>query len=231
MVDALFLATVSLSLGILLTLGEGLRRRHVPAVVNAAVSAGAVLLAFGSGLAVGVGPAELVGSGLVVWVALAGFVHSIGMLGPYDRIWWWDLLAHALSAALLTALLYAAVLVVGAGATADAAGGAVIAMTVAVALAAGVFWELLELLARDVADRYDIDPVLVHYGWRDTAVDLVVDLGAAVVVVVLDIRVFVWFTGRAPDWTRTLVVGFAGGVVLGSLVMGSWLLLTRVNRW
>lgn len=229
MVDALFLSTVSLMLGVLLTLGEGLRRRQVPAVVNAAVSAGVVLLVIGAGLAVGIGPSELVGSGLVVWVALAGFVHSLGMLGPYDSIWWWDLLTHALSAALLTAFLYAAVLVV-AGATADAPEATIIAMTVSLVLAAGIFWELLELLARDVATRYDIDPMLVHYGWRDTAVDLVVDLAAAVVVVVVDIRAFVWFAQLAPNWTRSLVVGFGGLVVVGSIVMGSWLLITRLDR-
>lgn len=229
MVDALLLATVSLMLGVLLTLGEGLRRGHVPAAVNAAVSAGVVLLVIGAGLAVGVGPSTLVGSGLVVWVALAGFVHSLGMLGPYDSIWWWDLLTHALSAALLTAFLYAGVLVVG-GATAEASEATVITMTVALVLVAGIFWELLELLARDVATRYDVDPMLVHYGWRDTAVDLVVDLAAAVVVVVLDIRAFVWFAQRAPNWTRTLVVGFGGLVVVGSIVMGSWLVITRLDR-
>lgn len=230
MANVLSPIALSLLFGILLTLGAGVRRKHIAAVVNAAVSMGAVMLAVGAGVAMGFSPTELVGSGLVLWVALAGFVHSLGMLGPYDTIWWWDILTHALSAALLTALLYAAVLTVAAGPTPGAPEGTVFVLTVGLALAAGILWELIELLARDIAHRYDIEPVLVHYGWQDTAGDILVDLGAAVVVVGLDLRVFVRFARRVPAWTHTLVVGFGVVVVLGSLVIGGWLLIVRLHR-
>ena len=104
------------------------------------------------------------------------------MLGRYDSVWWWDHLTHTLSAALAAALLYAGLLVV---APAIAVAGTVLTIVVL-----GVLWEAGELFAREVADRYDIEPVLVHYGWRDTALDLLFDVVGAGVVVALDVRLF-----------------------------------------
>ena len=49
---------------------------------------------------------------LPVWLAAAGFLHSLGMLGLYESTWWWDHVTHTVSAALVAALLYASLLVV-----------------------------------------------------------------------------------------------------------------------
>jgi hypothetical protein len=119
---------------------------------------------------------------LAFWIAVAGLLHALGMLGRYDSVWWWDHLTHTLSAALAAALLYAGLLVV---APAIAVAGTVLTIVVL-----GVLWEAGELFAREVADRYDIEPVLVHYGWRDTALDLLFDVVGAGVVVALDVRLF-----------------------------------------
>ena len=144
----------------------------VPAAVDRAV-----------GISAGQPPATV--SGLTFIIAVAGLLHSLGMLGLYESTNWWDHLTHTVSAALAAALLYAG-LVVWTG------GGAVAAVgTVLTLLGLGVGWELLESAARDVADRYGIEPVLVQYGWRDTALDLVFDLVGALLVVALDIRLFV----------------------------------------
>lgn len=105
----------------------------------------------------------------------------------YESTWWWDHLTHTVSGVLVAALIYAGLVV-----TRPTTGsGSVAAATVLFTFAVGVSWELLELVAREVGERYDIEPVLVHYGWRDTAFDLGFDLVGALLVVLLDLRIFV----------------------------------------
>ncbi|MFW5911367.1 MAG: hypothetical protein ACOCSD_04355 [Halolamina sp.] len=162
------------------------RRENTAAVVN---TAGAVLLtlvpaALAWALDVGTARSAAI-PGLTFVVAVAGFLHCLGMLGRYETVGWWDHLTHTLSAALLAALLYAWLLVDG------ATGTGLLAGTVLGTFALGVVWELGELIAREVADWFDIEPVLVHYGWRDTALDLVFDLVGAALIVAFDVRLFV----------------------------------------
>ena len=173
----------ALAVALLAALYVGYRRGDTAAVVNAAA---AVLLVFvppalTATVAEGAEPTRI--AALTLWVALAGFLHALGMLGRYESVWWWDHLTHTLSASLAAALLYAWLLVTGAGNA--------VALTLLGIVALGVLWEVGELIARQVADRYDIEPVLVHYGRRDTAFDLVFDLVGAALVVALDVRLFV----------------------------------------
>ncbi|MEF8813788.1 MAG: hypothetical protein V5A55_08220 [Halovenus sp.] len=208
---------------LVLTLVVAIRRRDIAAVVNALVSvAGAVLallLAAGfqlPGQSTGISP------GLPLWVTSAGLLHSIGMLGPYESVWWWDHLTHTVSAALVAALLYAGVIVtVETDATLTLS-----AVTVVYTLGFGIFWEVIELGARTVGERFDIEPVLVHYGWRDTAYDLVFDVVGAVLVVALDLRLFVGFVADFPKITRA-VLGWGGGLIIGSVLLVALYLVTR----
>lgn len=220
---------------IVVTLLVGIRRRNGSAVVNAAVAflftlvpvlAGAVLDPSGSGGIV-VGPA------LPLWIATAGLLHSVGMLGSYESTWWWDHLTHTVSAALVAALVYAGIVVTVRHTPGVAVGrGAVVAITLLFTVAVGVFWELIELVARDVGDRYGVEPVLVHYGWRDTAIDLGFDLLGALLVVLLDLRLFVAVLDQIPDITRLLLVGIGGTVVVGGLLIGLGIgLRNAAERW
>jgi len=162
----------------------------------------------------------LVAPALPLWVALAGVLHSIGMLGWYDTVWWWDHLTHTVSSMLVTALLYAGIVVaLDTGSIPLLSPAAVGVATVAFVFLVGVFWELIELLARAVGERYDIEPVLVHYGWRDTAFDLLFDLLGATAIVALDVRVFVDLAARFPALTGTLVNWFGGLITLGSILL------------
>jgi len=159
---------------------------------------------------------------VALWLAAAGFLHSLGMLGLYERdtTWWWDHLTHTVSAALFAALLYAGLLVGVAGAPEVALSTeAVAGLTILFTLAMGVFWELVELVAREVGERFDVEPVLVHYGRRDTALDLLFDVVGAVLVVGLDLRLFVPLVEQFPDVTRLLVLWGGGIVVVGSVLM------------
>lgn len=216
MTDLVHLGTLLLQGAIVVTLLEGVRGRDVAAVVNALVALGAALLPAILEITLGVG----VGPELPLWLAAAGFLHALGMLGPYDSIWWWDHLTHAISAALVAALVYAGLIVVArqSGGFVPLPGG-IGGLTVLFTFVAGVFWELIELVARDVGDRLDVEPVLVHYGWRDTALDLVFDLGGALGVVLLDLRLFVPLADRFPDTTRTLLTGSTGVFLVGSVLL------------
>ncbi|MFB6102373.1 MAG: hypothetical protein ABEJ73_07375 [Haloplanus sp.] len=210
MIDALGIATLAFQAGIAGSLLEGLRRRNATVVVNALVSLTLALLpVFAFPRLTGIG------SLLPLWVAVAGLLHCLGMLGRYESIQWWDHLTHTVSATLVAALLYAALVVSGVVRSPVALAGATILLTLAV----GVFWELVELIARDVADRFDVDPVLVHYGWRDSALDLVFDVIGALAVVLFDLRSFVPVFERLPTVTSAALLWSTGVVVGGSLLM------------
>lgn len=215
-------AVVVLQGGILVLLLEALRRRDSAAVANAAVSLAASLvpLALELLLPYAVGWRLTIGPELPLWIAGAGLIHSVGMLGPYDTVHWWDSVTHTVSAALVAALTYAGLLAVaGSAAGVDSPVLGVAALTVVLTLAAGVFWELIELIARDVGERYDVEPVLVHYGWRDTALDLGFDALGALLVVAFDVRVFVSLAEQSVRATTWFLAGSGAVIVLGSLAM------------
>lgn len=221
---------VAFQLGILGILVEAIRRHDMAAAVNAVVSFIVATLpaaiAFLSPTVLG--RSVTFGPELPLWLAMAGLFHSYGMLGPYDSIWWWDYLTHTISAALVAALIYGAlVVVVGRPGPFESLSGLVPALTVGFTLAAGIFWELIELVARAVGDYLDIEPVLVHYGRRDTALDLVFDLVGALVVVLFDLRIFVPVADQFPRLTADFVYASGGIVVGGSVVLAVALFLHR----
>ncbi|QLG60837.1 hypothetical protein [Halorarum salinum] len=219
MVEPLDVGVLSLQVAIAGTLLEGVRRRDPAAVVNAAVSLGAAFLplALGVGLSLEFGE---VGPVLSLWIGVAGFLHCLGMLGLYESVPWWDHVTHTVSAALVAALVYAGVLV-GARQSPHVPPGplTVGGATVLSTLAIGVFWELVELVARDVGESLDVEPVLVHYGWRDTALDLGFDAVGALAVVLLDVRSFVPLAEAFPGATTALLAWTTGIVVVGSALM------------
>lgn len=222
MVDVPTLAWLSLIGSILVLFGIAVRRENVAAAINAFAAFVLALLP----VLVDVVFVSLLSRGdpsgwvLPVWVAGAGVLHSIGMLGLYESTWWWDHLTHGVSASLVAALVYAGFLVAIPAGGADGAGPTVVPFaTVAFTLAIGGFWELIELVAHDLGDRLDIEPVLIHYGRWDTVMDLIFDVVGAVVVVAADVRVFVPVLDRIPTDTRALLVGTGGFVLVGGTVM------------
>ena len=183
-------ATVACILRLVGTVVAAVRQSNWAAIVNSAGSLALALLpgAADAGLSILVDWSVTAPPELTLWIAVAGFLHSLGMLGLYESLSWWDHLTHFVSAALVAALVYAFVLVDGVGQSLGA-GPAAVAVTVVV----GVGWELLELGARELGRWLDVDPVLVYYGRLDTALDLIFDLAGAIVVVTLDVRIFVGF--------------------------------------
>ncbi|MBZ6495264.1 hypothetical protein [Natrinema longum] len=110
------------------------------------------------------------------YAAVAMLTHAIGMLGPYDDVWWWDHLTHAHSATLVGSAAFVA---------ARRRGDDPRPRVVAVVAVAGLCWELLEYAIHAIANRLGLEPVLVTYGKTDTALDLLFNLVGAVLVLLL----------------------------------------------
>lgn len=227
-----YAGVVALSGGLVAILFVGIQRQDIATVVNAVVSIGAVLLPlaleFGvvsfSGQTLDIGPA------IPLWLATAGFLHSLGMLGLYETVWWWDHLTHTLSAAFIAALIYATlIVVVPRSSVLNFSPVATGIATVLYTFWIGVLWELIELVARDVAELFDVEPVLVHYGRRDTALDLGFDVLGALLIVFADVRVFVSITEQLPAVTEAFLFGSAGVTVVGSLLMILGMGFRRMN--
>ncbi len=228
MTDLLSIVTAACLVGLVAVLLLGVRRGNAPATANTLVSLAVIAVPFAlAAIASALGRDPTVGRVLPAWLAVAGLLHSVGMLGPYDRIAWWDGLTHAVSAGLVAALLYAAALVAAGHAGIAESRPAAAAVTLAITALAGIFWELIEIVARDLGEATGLEPVLVHYGPRDTAIDLGVDMLAAAVVVGIDLRLFVHLARPVPELTTVLLVGSAGALAVGSLALA---VVTRVTR-
>ncbi|QLD91232.1 hypothetical protein HWV07_10575 [Natronomonas salina] len=159
---------------------DGVRRRDPSVVTNGAVSLAFAALPrrIESARGVRFRPWQR------LWVSAAGLVHTLGMLGPYDRVWWWDHLTHT-----LTGVVVAGAADVGfrsrptlwerAPSPFDGRATWIAGVTVGF----GLLWELLEYGVHAVAERRGFEPLLVHYGRFDTVVDVGFDLlGAGLVV-------------------------------------------------
>ncbi|WP_255196492.1 hypothetical protein [Halorarius litoreus] len=161
--------------GILVVGLVGIRRRNPGAVVNAVV---AFAMTFVPDIVERRHGVEL-RPWHRVYTAIAMLTHAVGMLGPYDDIWWWDHLTHVHSASLLGGVVH-----VACRRKEQDPRPRVLGVVVGV----GLLWEVLEYGIHSVARRFDREPLLVSYGPLDTAFDLVFDALGALLVVVLGDR-------------------------------------------
>lgn len=164
--------------GLVVVLLAGLLFRRPSVVVNA-------LLA----LAVTVLPAVLARNyrvilppGLVLPLTATVLLHTVGMLGVYESVWWWDALTHVLSATLVAAAGYAVVHAVDLHADSlSFPDGFLVVFVFLCTVALGVLWEVFEFAARGLATLLGFGPVLIQYGLADTMADLLYDIVGAVV--------------------------------------------------
>ena len=123
------------------------------------------------------------GAGITLWITLALFLHTLGMLGFYGEIWWYDHVTHTLSATIIAASGY--VVARAADEWSDAISLPSRFMFVFIllfTLGLGVFWEGLEFAARIGANLLGFAPVLVQYGLDDSLLDLLFNTLGAVIV-------------------------------------------------
>lgn len=179
-------------------LAFGLFARNVSVVVNAV-----------AGFAVTLVPAVLerdwelqLNPRFTVLVTVSVLLHSVGMIGLYDRVWWWDHMTHSISATVVAIVAYTVVRAIDVHHDGIRLPPPFLTLFVlAFVLAVGVLWEAAEFVAREVAIVLSQEPVLVLYGLDDTMFDLVFNLVAAVVVTVLA-------TSRLRRWGDQLAAWF-----------------------
>ncbi|WP_255152518.1 hypothetical protein [Halorarius halobius] len=182
----------------------GLATRNLSVVVNATLALSVTflpgVLARDYGLTVG--------PGLVLLLTSALFLHTLGMLGLYDGVWWYDHVTHTLSAMLVAGVGYTVTRAVDRYSEAIYLPDRFLAVyIVLVTLAAGVFWEMLEFLAREFAVLLALEPVLVQYGLGDTLVDLVFDAVGAGIVALFGTERFEGLVGRVTVWLEERTAG------------------------
>lgn len=209
--------------GIVVTVILGLVSQNVSAIVNGIVS---IAVALSPGLVeyastLGNGPNLTFGPALSAWIAVAGLLHMMGMLGWYDTVWWWDHLTHTISAAFVAALVYASLQIhIQYSLEPQFRDVYVALITVLFTLTVGVFWEFIELAAREVGEYIDRPPVLEYYGLRDTIFDMIFNGIGALVIVAFDVRVFVSVTEQATGSIGPLLFGSALVLFFGSVCLG-----------
>lgn len=141
------------------------------------------------------------GAGVTVAIAAALFFHTLGMLGVYERVVWWDHFTHVFSAALVASLGYALTRAVDDHVSALTLGPRfTVAFIVVATIAFGVVWEVLEFLGRWAAEAIGGEPLLVQYGLADTMMDLVFDAVGALFIGLFGI-------GRLTGLTATFADG------------------------
>jgi hypothetical protein len=87
-----------------------------------------------------------------IYTKTAMLTHAIGMLGPYEDIWWWDHLTHTHSATILGSFVYV---------TSHRRGRDPRLRVVAGVVFIGVLWEVMEYMIHVIAERLDLEPLLI----------------------------------------------------------------------
>ncbi|MFB6092989.1 MAG: hypothetical protein ABEK02_08275 [Haloquadratum sp.] len=177
--DAAGLAASAMRMAVAVILGYGVAVVNLSVVVNAVVALGVTYL-----------PALLrrdwgirLSPRLTAVVTLAVLLHALGMVGLYEHVWWYDHLTHTFSAMLVAAVGYAATCAVDEHSDAVSVPPRFLwVFLLLFTVALGVFWEVLEFLARQVAAALGVEAVLVQYGLEDTILDLVFDTVGALLV-------------------------------------------------
>ena len=148
----------------------GIRRRNPGAVVNALVSFLATYLPRVVEWRYGVEfhPWQR------LYLNVGMLAHAVGMLGPYEDVWWWDHVTHTCSSTLVGGFVHV---------RARRRGRDPRPRVLAGVLGVGVFWETVEYVIHGVSRRVGLEPLLVPYGTEDTLLDLVFDLLGALLVI------------------------------------------------
>ena len=129
-------------------------------------------------------------TGLTLWITGAVFLHAFGTIGLpgmeatfYQRVWWWDHLTHAVSASLVGGAGYATARALDEH-TEDLYFPTpfTFAFILALTLAFGVAWEVLEFAIAEVSLAIGAPPALTQYGVGDTMLDLIFNTAGAVIV-------------------------------------------------
>jgi hypothetical protein len=115
--------------------------------------------------------------GLVLWLTAAVVLHTLGTLGLYDWVWWFDHLAHTVSASVVAGMGYSLFRAFELYSDEIEVPEEFHALFIVIfVLAAGVFWEVIE---------FGFGDLITVYGVGDIVGDMVFNTLGAVIVAVL----------------------------------------------
>lgn len=133
------------------------------------------------------------GPGVALWIATAALLHAVGAMGLYRGPWWYDQVAHAVSASLVAGVGHATVSVLDERENSTAFPPTFrFALAVVVVLAVGVLWELLEFGLSGLGALVGGAKILAVYGVDDIVADLAFNAVGGVLVALWGTR---WFDG------------------------------------
>lgn len=139
---------------------------------------------------------------LVMWLTTAVFLHALGTLGPYQTVWWWDHVTHAISSSLVAGAGYATTRALESHSEAIVLPPRFLfVFLLSLVLAFGVLWEVLEFGLGQVTAWLGTGRVLTQYGLDDSMLDLVFDAAGGLVVAV-------WGTAYLSGMVTELVERF-----------------------
>lgn len=122
---------------------------------------------------------------MILWITLALFLHTLGMLGFYGEFWWYDHVTHTLSATIVASVGYVTTRGFDKWSDAiDLPSRFMFVFILLFTLGLGVLWEVAEFIAQLGANLLGIESVLISYGLDDTLLDLVFDAVGAVIVAI-----------------------------------------------
>ncbi|MDK2831594.1 MAG: hypothetical protein PWQ75_1346, partial [Methanolobus sp.] len=120
-------------------------------------------------------------TGVVLWLTLAIFLHTIGTFEFYDYIDNWDHVTHALSASVVAAAGYTLIRAIDIYVDEIYIPPRVLFIFILIfVLAMGVVWEIIEFLSDVFTSTLGFDAILAQHGIGDTMLDLMFDLFGAV---------------------------------------------------
>lgn len=128
---------------------------------------------------------------MTLWITGALFLHTVGMLGFYSDVWWYDHLTHTLSATIVASVGYVTARAVDRWSDAIYLPSRFLFVYILLfTLGLGVFWEVAEFVVQILAVLVGLDPVLIQYGLDDTLLDLTFDAVGALIVAIFGTESF-----------------------------------------
>ncbi|MEZ5334228.1 MAG: hypothetical protein R2741_02790 [Methanolobus sp.] len=120
-------------------------------------------------------------TGLVLWLTLAIFLHTLGTFEFYDYIDRWDHITHALSATVVAAAGYTLIRAIDIYVDEIYIPPRLLFILILIfVLAMGVVWEIIEFLSDELTSGLGYNAILAQHGIGDTMLDLMFDLFGAV---------------------------------------------------
>ncbi len=123
---------------------------------------------------------------LVIWLAAAAFLHTLGSAGLYATLEQWDTLTHVVSSSLVAAAGYTVVRAIDLHSdNVHLPSKTMVAFIVLFVLAVGVIWELVEFSVDFAAQHFGFDAALAQHGVDDTVGDLLFNSLGGIIAAIL----------------------------------------------